>query len=103
VTTLNESINGIYNNTDHGYTRNVFSALCSSGCTYDVLSINYYDDYNFAGNTYKFDETNGIVNKTEAIVKPRNMLTGTKVRVLNNDTFLRDWIVRAFYYDNKSG
>lgn len=101
VTVLNESINGNYNNTDHGYTRNVFSALCSSGCTYDVLSINYYNDYDFAGNTHLFDNTNGIVNQTEVIIRPRNVLTGTKVRVLNNDTFLRDWIVRAFYYDNK--
>jgi len=48
VTELNEALNDNYDDIDHGYTRNVFSALCNAACTYEVLSITYYDDYFFA-------------------------------------------------------
>jgi RHS repeat-associated protein len=107
VINLNDSINGNFNDTDHGYSRNVFSALCNSNCTYEVLSITYYDDYLFALNNtgaehYGFDNTNGIVNETE-VIKPKNMATGTKVKVMKKESEdkLKDWIVSAQYYDDK--
>ncbi len=101
VINLNESINGNYNNTDHGYTRNVCSKLCPSGCTYDVLSVNYYDEYGFAKNNYDFDNTNGIVSTTEVLNAAKDKPTGTKVRVMNGGSILKDWITSATYYDNR--
>ncbi|MFZ4521092.1 MAG: DUF6443 domain-containing protein [Bacteroidales bacterium] len=107
VTNLNESINGHFNDTEHGYTRNVFSALCSSNCTYKVLSVIYYDDYLFALNNvgsdhYGFDSTNGLVDETEVII-PRNMPTGTKVKVMKREAeaTLKDWIISAQYYNDQ--
>ena len=107
VANLNESINGNFNNTDHGYTRNVLSALCSSGCSYEVLSINYYDDYLFALNntgTEHYDfVTSNIVNLSEVLKPIKNILTGTKVKVMKREAepTLRDWIISAPYYDKK--
>ena len=100
VTTLNETGNGNFNNTYHGYTRNVYSLLCNSGCTFEVLSVTWYDNYLFAANGYGFDNTNGIVNQSEVIV-PRNMPAGTKVKVVNGLPSLKEWIISATYYDNK--
>ena len=111
VTNLNENINAHFNDTEHGYTRNVFSALCSSNCTYDVLSVTYYDDYLFSllnnsgtdPEQYDFDNTNGLVNVTEVLKPIKNMPTGTKVKVMKREVeeTLKDWIISAQYYDDK--
>jgi len=100
VINLNDSVNGNFNNTEHGYTRNVATALCNSGCTYDVLSVNYYDDYLFSNNNYDFDNTNGIVLASE-VITPKNKVTGTKIKIMNGVSVLKDWIISAIYYDSQ--
>ncbi len=99
VTILNEEINGNFNNTDHGYSRNVISALSASGNSYDILSVSWYDNYSFATG-YGFDETNGIVGINEVIF-PKGTVTGTKVRVIEDGSYFKSWMIRATYYDNK--
>ncbi|MDP4280870.1 MAG: DUF6443 domain-containing protein [Bacteroidota bacterium] len=96
---INENINGNYNNVDHGYTRKVLSGLCSTGCTYDVLTATYYDNYDFASTGYQFDNSNGIVSSSEKIDKPSNKPTGTKVKVLDSISGMNVWMLAANYYD----
>ena len=107
VTNMNETINGIYDDTDHGYTRNVFSKLCLGGCRYEVLSITYYDNYFFAlnnpGNEHYDFVTNSLVGLSEVLKPINNMPTGTKVKVMKREAeaTLRNWIISAQYYDTK--
>jgi len=100
VTNLNENINGNYNDTDHGYTRNVFSALCTSDCFFEVHTVTYYDNYLFAPETFAFDPTNGIVPETEKLANVRNLPTGTKVKVLGQESNMKSWMLNVKYYDD---
>jgi RHS repeat-associated protein len=96
---LSEEINGNYNNTEHGYTRNVSQSLYGN---YSVLIVYYYDNYNFdpAPKQYDFNSNSGIgtISKIDPIT---NKITGTKVKQLNGDVSLREWVESAFYYDNE--
>jgi RHS repeat-associated protein len=98
---INETINGNYNNTEHGYTRSVLHELGQGNATYNVLTVTYYDNYLFDTDShYGFDDSNGIgvIGELDTV---KNMITGTKVKKMNGDVSLKDWIVSAFYYDNK--
>ncbi|WDF61882.1 DUF6443 domain-containing protein [Flavobacterium sp. KACC 22758] len=59
----------------------------------DLLTINYYDDYNF--------DIDGGTPENVGILAPSNQVkslsTGSKIRVLGKP----DWITNVIYYDNK--
>lgn len=101
VSNLNEAINGNYNDTDHGYTRNVFTALCSSSCNFEVLTVAYYDNYLFAPAGFSFYQNNGIVPVTDKLSIVKNLLTGEKVRVMGEESNMRNWMLSVKYYDDK--
>ncbi|MCK9421794.1 MAG: RHS repeat-associated core domain-containing protein [Bacteroidales bacterium] len=100
VTNLSETINGIYDNTWHGYTRNVVTAL-SNYNIYNVLTVSYYDNYDFAPAEFHFDTDNGIVTETEKLTNVKNLLTGTKLKVMGDESIMKHWILSAEYYDDK--
>ncbi|MCK9220750.1 MAG: RHS repeat-associated core domain-containing protein [Bacteroidales bacterium] len=101
VTTLNESISGNYNNTDHGYTRYVSQNLCISGCTFDVLNVNYYDNYDFAPAEFHFYSNNGIVPVAEKLTNVKNLSTGSKVKVISGESIMKEWMLSVNYFNNK--
>ena len=100
VTSLNESVNGTYDDTWHGYTRHVVDHL-GPGNFYEVLAVNYYDNYNFAPANYHFDASNGIVPESEKLTNVKNLLTGAKVKVLSDDAALKNWMLSVTYYDDR--
>lgn len=99
---INESINGNFNNTEHGYTRNILQELGQGSASYDVLTVTYYDYYDFdpAPKHYGFDGSNGI-GVTQNMDPVKNMITGTKVKRMNGAVDMKDWMMTAFYYDEK--
>ncbi len=99
VTNLNESINGNYNNTQHGYTRNVVTSL-GTGNSYEVLTVTYYDNYAFVPVSHEFDHDNGIVNENKRLESPKNLVTGSKVKVMSDETMLKEWMLAVNYYDS---
>jgi len=102
ITSINEYRNGNSMAADHGYTRYVVDALGGGSTNYDVLTVFYYDRYDFAPEEYDFDNENGIVLSTEMLEDPKNQLLGSKTRILKDDEpVLRNWMLSAFYYDNK--
>ncbi|MCK9205015.1 MAG: DUF6443 domain-containing protein, partial [Bacteroidales bacterium] len=100
VTNLSETINGYYDDTWHGYTRNVATTLGNSN-PYDVLTVSYYDNYNFAPANYQFDAGNGIVPVSEKLTNVRKLLTGSKVKVMGDESTMKDWMLGVNYYDDK--
>ncbi|MCJ8212052.1 DUF6443 domain-containing protein [Mucilaginibacter sp. RS28] len=74
------------NSSATGYTN-----ICMPGGTWPLLSINYYDDYNFpGGNTYG-STASGISGQTAGL------LTGTKIRKLDDGATL----LSINYYDQR--
>jgi RHS repeat-associated protein len=83
-----------------------------AGGDYVALTLNYYDDYSFTDKTYKTADTSNIDNSgnaypewlpSSASLLTRGMLTGTKVRILNNPTDVSagGWLESASFYDDK--
>ncbi len=86
--------NSIY----HGYT-NVSFPVVGSG---DFTVINYYDDYDFNRDLVADHSlqppTNSSVNyNTQATVRTKGLLTGTKYRILGEST----WLISVSFYDEK--
>lgn len=107
VTDLNTSLNGIYNDIDHGYNRTVVTQLGGSSATYEVYSVTYYDQYAFANTNpgpthYGFVSGNGLVSDEE-VISGRSLITGTKSKVIKREAepILKNWMVKAMYYDKE--
>jgi RHS repeat-associated protein len=78
----------------HGYTNDAYpDNITEAQC----LSVIYYDDYDFAsswGTEYQFDNSNGI-NNGPYLPRPNGKVTGGKVKILGDNT----WLKSTVYYD----
>ena len=97
---INESRTGNANSFNHGYSRIVADQLGGSNAIYDILTVNYYDNYSFAPTGYGFDENNGLINTVQKLPEPRNRLSGSKIKIPGNPSSLRIWMLNATYYDH---
>ena len=92
-----EELTGTWDGNDHGYTDQSYPAGLDS---LDYLNIIYYDDYSFIASSdaavYAFDNNNGV-NDGPHLSVPKGQVTGGKIRVLDDNVFLRS----ATYYDKK--
>jgi hypothetical protein len=84
ITTFEYEIyNQISTLTPHGYTCQ--SAPGNDGLTYDVLTVSYFDNYDFADEALIQDEYEAVPGFTNTpAIKTRGMLTGHKVKILDN-------------------
>jgi len=99
---INEYRNGNSQAADHGYTRYLVEWLGGGTTGYEVLTVNYYDRYDFAPAGYGFDASNGVaVLLSEVLNPPLNMLVGTKTKILTSYNGLNEWILDVTYFDNK--
>lgn len=101
-----ESINGNYNDNDHGYTSQVVEGLGGGGDAYDILQVTYYDNYNFTEQygpevPYGFREVPDIVSEDDLFDAPRAQITGTKTRVITTEPTWDQWMLNVIYYDDK--
>ncbi len=90
-----ESLTGNWTGIDHGYTDLSYPKGIG---TYEYLSVSYYDTYGFTGgNTdFSFNTSNGI-NNGPYLSSPKGQATGGKIKVLDDNVFLRSVV----YYDHK--
>ena len=89
-----ENFQAIWDDTNYEYD---LSNTLSSGST--VLTETYYDDYEFVEYTNQLYKSlpDSFPNQTEESTCTINKVTGTKIRVLANDT----WLTTVNYYDDK--
>lgn len=59
----------------------------------EILTINYYDDYNFDSYSYSGTPSNPVTTRTKGLA------TGSKVKVLGTNN---NWITTTMYYDEKA-
>jgi len=86
--------------TTFGYSNQCFPATVTDA---DVLTVNYYDDYDFNNNG---TPPNQFVNPNQSgfasvcTIDAGGMLTGTKKRIINISGNNGGWINQAVFYDN---
>ncbi len=80
----------------HEYTNRTFPSESNED---NYLTVTYYDNYDFRDNTTQLHKSlpDSFPNQTEESTCTINKVTGTKTRVLANDT----WLTTVNYYDNK--
>jgi len=83
-------VNGIH------YSNNI---ITTDSNNVEILTVNYYDDYNFNHNA-ETGATIGQVFDQTISTKTKTLSTGSKVRVLGVDGY--DWITTVIYYDEKA-
>ncbi|MEQ9405057.1 MAG: DUF6443 domain-containing protein [Cyclobacteriaceae bacterium] len=79
----------------HGYTNTVFPTQ-----NIEVLSVNYYDDYDFDRNNvadYALDPNHLTGQSTSTLQYTRLLPTGSKTRVLESN----DWLIGVNFYDEE--
>ncbi len=85
------------NATTQGYSNSTFP---TTGIT--VLSVNYYDHYDFDRNTtadYSYDNTPLAGQEATAVAKPRGSATGSKrVTINSSGTATSTWLVNVVFY-----
>jgi RHS repeat-associated protein len=85
--------------TSYGYSNHSFPANIADA---DVLSVNYYDDYDFnndAGADYSYAYPGQTPYANTATTDASGMLTGTKKRVISPGGNNGGWINQAIFYD----
>lgn len=103
TTAFFESYNGDVNN--HGYTNTVFVAPNFATANFEVLTVTYYDNYDFLslfGAAYNYVNDalsyNGYTQPATAFTTVAGHPTGTKVKVLDaTNTYLKS----VTYYDDR--
>ncbi|MDN3584251.1 DUF6443 domain-containing protein [Mucilaginibacter flavus] len=86
--------------TTYGYSSQCFPATVADA---DVLTVNYYDDYDFNNNgtpPNQFVNPNQSGFATACTIDAGGMLTGTKKRIINVSGNNGGWINQAVFYDN---
>ncbi|GAA3596706.1 DUF6443 domain-containing protein [Flavivirga amylovorans] len=87
---LNATLGDVY------YTNNV---ITTDATNVEVLTVNYYDNYDFdiGGGVHP-----GYVFSVSPTDKIKGLATGSKVKVLDDDPNTNDWITTVSYYDEKA-
>ncbi|GAA3614591.1 DUF6443 domain-containing protein [Flavivirga amylovorans] len=87
---LNATLGDVY------YTNNV---ITTDATNVEVLTVNYYDNYDFdiGGGVHP-----GFVFSVSPTDKIKGLATGSKVKVLDDDPNTNDWITTVSYYDEKA-
>jgi RHS repeat-associated protein len=71
-----------------------------------VLKVFYYDDYNFDNSTDGLADYQirnySYLGDLQYLDKPKNLLTGTKVRLLDDRIGSNSWLISVNFYDTKS-
>lgn len=93
ATANNTTVNGI----DFRYS----NLAWPKGTGYHVLSVNYYDDYNYPNAPTAFDPVEGEPVFYNATVKPKGLQTGTWTRVLQSSTMYSGEL-SYYLYDSRS-
>ena len=80
----------------HGYTNHCYPSANAN----DVLTVTYYDDYQWLTDTdYNYSTADAISGTTVDNVNVVGLTTGTKTKVLGVDG--DQWLTSATYYDSK--
>ncbi|MEM7369505.1 MAG: DUF6443 domain-containing protein [Bacteroidota bacterium] len=100
-TTLHERRDGSNFSSWHGYTNFAFPSSWI-----DLHTITYYDDYDFDRNGVADPAYDYVADATHfptqvPSVHTRGMLTAVKVRVLEGDSDMRDWMMTVTHYNDK--
>ncbi len=99
ATNFYDSYNG--NTSFHGYSNTVFPMTNADSSPLEILSVTYYDNYQFrndlAGSNYNYVADDLTEQDTAAFNRVVGLVTGTKTNVLGTSDFL--WSVN--YYDDK--
>ena len=82
------------NNSTHGYTDGCYPESVNDA---DVLSVTYYDDYNWVPQHYTFRSDLALDNAADYNIK--GLVTGKKIKVLKEGT--PQWLTTTMYYDDK--
>ncbi|MEQ9412626.1 MAG: hypothetical protein RIF39_02275, partial [Cyclobacteriaceae bacterium] len=88
-----EEVNATY----HGYTNLSFPISSTT-----LLSVNYYDDYDFDHNgspDYTYDNTHFTGQAASASTRTRGLPTGSKRRIINSSGVTSDWLIGVTFYD----
>jgi len=88
-----EAVNATY----HGYTNQSFPTTNTT-----LLSVNYYDDYDFDHNgspDYTYDNTHFTGQAASASTRTRGLPTGSKRRIVNSTGVTSDWLIGVTFYD----
>ena len=85
--------------TQHGYTNSCFPNI-TQGTETELLTVTYYDDYDFNCNEskdyqYTSDATNFPDNDDNLTYRTKGLVTGTKTKVLGTS----DWLYSVSFYD----
>lgn len=85
------------NATYQGYTNQSFPATNTT-----LLSVNYYDDYDFdhdGSPDFTYDNTHFSGQAASASTRTRGLPTGSKRRIINSAGVTSDWLIGVTFYD----
>ncbi|NDV60152.1 DUF6443 domain-containing protein [Bacteroides sp. 519] len=94
------------NNTTNAYKGYTLTGVSLSSA--EILSVNYYDDYNFMGKNgikastdanFKYETVSGY--GTQYITSSKGLLTGTMSAQINQSTVSTSFLYSVMYYDNR--
>lgn len=92
----------------HGYSNTVFPTINGDGSPLDVLSVTYYDNYNFrddlVGSNFNYSSGDLIGQAPAAFNRVAGLVTGTKTKVLRASSMqsgTNDFLWSVNYYDDK--